>query len=53
MHIGKPEAEVLGAVVAGLVLCYLAMRSRSIWPGVLLHSLVASTMDFFASTWWR
>ncbi|HEY8427413.1 MAG TPA: CPBP family intramembrane glutamic endopeptidase, partial [Sandaracinaceae bacterium] len=53
MHFGKPEAEVFGSLVAGLVLCYIAMRSKSIWPGVLLHWLVASTMDFFASVWWR
>lgn len=53
MHFGKPEAETAGALFAGLVLCYLALKSKSIWPGVLLHWLVASTMDFFASDWWR
>jgi membrane protease YdiL (CAAX protease family) len=53
MHIGKPEAEALGAVIAGLVLCHLARRAHSIWPGVILHALVAATMDFFASEWWR
>ena len=53
MHFGKPELEALGALIAGLVLCYIALRSKSIWPGVLLHWLVASTMDFFASDFWR
>lgn len=53
MHFGKPELETLGALVAGLVLCFIALRSKSIWPGVLLHWLVASTMDFFAAEWWR
>ncbi|MCZ7687616.1 MAG: CPBP family intramembrane metalloprotease [Sandaracinaceae bacterium] len=53
MHFGKPEPEVLGALLAGLVLCFIALRSKSIWPGVLLHWLVASTMDFFAAEWWR
>lgn len=53
MHFGKPEPEVLGAVVAGLVLCHLALRSKSVWPGVLLHWMVASSMDFFAADWWR
>src|SRR5690606_25832401 len=53
MHFGKPEAETLGALVAGLVLCFLALRSKSIWPGVLLHWLVAGTIDFFASYWRR
>ena len=41
------------AMIAGLVLCFIALRSRSIWPGVLLHWLVASTMDFMASSFWR
>lgn len=53
MHFGKPELETMGALIAGLVLCYIALRSKSIWPGVLLHWLVASTMDFFASDFWR
>ncbi|MCA9607428.1 MAG: CPBP family intramembrane metalloprotease [Myxococcales bacterium] len=53
MHYGKPELEMASAVIAGLVLCFIALRSRSIWPGVLLHWLVASTMDLFASSWWR
>jgi membrane protease YdiL (CAAX protease family) len=53
MHVGKPEAEMASAVVGGLVLCWIALRSRSIWPGVVIHSLVATTMDFFASSWWR
>lgn len=53
MHFGKPEAEVFGSLVAGLVLCFIAQKSKSIWPGVLLHWLVASTMDFFAAEWWR
>jgi len=53
MHYGKPELEMASAMIAGVVLCFLALRSRSIWPGVLLHWLVASTMDFMASTWWR
>jgi membrane protease YdiL (CAAX protease family) len=53
MHVGKPEAEMASAAIGGLVLCFIALRSRSIWPGVVIHALVAATMDFFASTWWR
>lgn len=53
MHIGKPEAEAFASILAGFILCWIALRSKSIWPGVILHSLVAASMDFFASTWWR
>lgn len=53
MHVGKPEAEAFSAFLGGFVLCLIALRSKSIWPGVIIHSLVATTMDFFASSWWR
>lgn len=53
MHYGKPEVEMASAMIAGLVLCFIALRSKSIWPGVILHWLIASTMDFMASSWWR
>ena len=53
MHVGKPEVEMISALPAGLILCFIALRSKSIWPGVFLHSMVATTMDFFASSWWR
>ncbi len=45
IHYGKPMAETLGAIVAGLVLGTVAMRTRSIWSGVLAHVAVAVTMD--------
>lgn len=44
-HFTKPPAEALGAIVAGLVLGILALGSRTIWGGVLLHVSVALTMD--------
>ena len=40
IHYGKPMAETLGAIIAGLVLGSLAMRTRSIWGGVLIHVTV-------------
>jgi membrane protease YdiL (CAAX protease family) len=48
IHFGKAMPETLGAIVAGLVLGTLAMRTRSIWGGVLLHVSVAVTMDLLA-----
>jgi membrane protease YdiL (CAAX protease family) len=44
---------MFSAFLAGLILCYIALRSKSIWPGVFLHSMVATTMDFFAAAWRR
>ena len=48
IHIHKPLPEALGAIVAGIVLGMLAVKSRSIWPGVLVHCSVALMMDVFA-----
>jgi membrane protease YdiL (CAAX protease family) len=48
IHFDKPMAETLGAIGAGLILGTLAMRTRSIWGGVLIHIGVAVTMDVLA-----
>ena len=48
IHYGKPLPETLGAIGAGLILGTLAMRTRSLWGGVLIHIGVAATMDILA-----
>lgn len=48
IHYGKPLPETIGAIGAGLILGTLAMRTRSIWGGVLIHVGVATTMDVLA-----
>jgi membrane protease YdiL (CAAX protease family) len=48
IHYGKPLPETLGAIGAGLILGTLAMRTKSIWGGVLIHIGVAITMDVLA-----
>jgi membrane protease YdiL (CAAX protease family) len=48
IHFQKPMAETFGAIIAGLVLGTLAMRTRSIWGGVAIHAAVALTMDVLA-----
>ena len=48
IHFEKPLAETLGAVFAGIALGTLALRTRSIWCGVLIHMSVALTMDLLA-----
>ena len=48
IHYGKPLPETLGAIGAGIILGTLAMRTRSIWGGVVIHVAVALTMDVLA-----
>jgi membrane protease YdiL (CAAX protease family) len=47
-HYGKPLPETLGAIAAGLVLGWLALKHRSVWLGVALHYGVALSMDLLA-----
>lgn len=48
IHYGKPYLEAQGAIVAGVVLGSLAMRTRSIYAGFLVHITVAVGMDLLA-----
>lgn len=48
IHYGKPLPETLGAILAGILLGTLAMRTRSIWGGVMIHVGVATSMDVLA-----
>jgi hypothetical protein len=38
----------MGAIVAGCVLGFLALRHRSIWWGVALHYAIALSMDLLS-----
>ncbi|MGI8978575.1 MAG: CPBP family intramembrane glutamic endopeptidase [Pirellulaceae bacterium] len=48
IHFGKPIQETLGAIVAGILLGFMALKTRSIWLGAALHIAVAWTMDALA-----
>jgi CAAX protease family protein len=45
IHYGKPMPEALAAIVGGIVLGTLALKTRSIWWGAALHISIALTMD--------
>ena len=50
IHFQKPLPETLGAIIAGLVLGFMSLRTRSIILGAVIHVSVALSMDF-ASLW--
>ncbi len=60
IHFGKPWMETLAAIAAGIVLGTLALKTRSIWSGFLIHVSVAFSMDLAAilqegslpTAWW-
>jgi membrane protease YdiL (CAAX protease family) len=48
VHYGKPYLEADAAIIAGVVLGSLSMRTRSIYAGFLVHCTVAVLMDVLA-----
>ncbi len=48
IHFPKLWLEATGAILFGLFLGILALKSRSIWGGVLVHAGVALSMDVAA-----
>jgi membrane protease YdiL (CAAX protease family) len=48
LHYGKPMPEALVAIVGGIVLGTLSLKTKSIWWGAVLHIAIAFTMDGLA-----
>ncbi len=48
IHFGKPFLEANGAIIAGIALGSLSMRTKSIYQGFLVHITVAAGMDWLA-----
>ena len=47
VHIGKPEGEILGAIVFGIILGYIALRTKSIWYVFIIHAAMGVLTDLF------
>lgn len=48
IHLSKPWLEASGAIFFGLFLGVLALHTRSIWGGVMVHVSIALSMDIAA-----
>jgi uncharacterized protein len=49
VHIGKPAGESFGAILAGIIFGYLAIRTRSILYPLILHATVGISIDIFVT----
>lgn len=47
-HFGKPVLETVSSFFGGYLLGILALHTRNIWGGVIVHMGVAMLMEFFA-----
>ncbi|MCA9616606.1 MAG: tetratricopeptide repeat protein, partial [Myxococcales bacterium] len=48
IHMNKPFGEAIGSIAAGLALGALAIRSRCVYPGFLVHASIGFAMDLAA-----
>lgn len=48
IHFGKPYLEAIGAILAGIALGSLSMKTKSIYQGFLLHITIAGMMDWLS-----
>jgi len=48
LHNGKPFIETFASIFGGVILGYLALRTRSIFYGFLIHGFILLTLDLFA-----
>jgi len=48
IHFGKPYPETIGAIIAGVFLGSLSMKTKSIYQGFLVHITIAALMDWLA-----
>jgi len=49
LHFNKPEAEFAGSIILGIVLGYLALRTRSILYPIIIHSYIGVSTDLFVT----
>ena len=47
IHIGKPEGEIIGSIVVGILFGMIALRSRSIWYIFIIHAAIGVLTDIF------
>ncbi len=47
VHIDKPESEIIGSIVVGILFGMIALRSRSIWYVFAIHASIGVLTDLF------
>ena len=47
IHLGKPDGEILGSIVIGILFGAIALRTRSIWYVFILHAAIGVLTDVF------
>ncbi len=45
LHIGKPLPEIYSSFFAGIILGYIALKSKAFWPALLVHWIISFIFD--------
>ena len=49
LHFGKPEIEMVSTIIMGIYFGYVAYRSNSCWPAVIMHIFINITARVFVN----
>ncbi len=52
IHIGKPEGEIIGSIIVGILFGLIAWRTKSIWYVFALHAAIGVLTDLFIIGIW-
>lgn len=52
IKLGKPPVEIYTAILVGIALAYMTIRTRSFWYAALSHCLLATMVDVMAVAFW-
>jgi membrane protease YdiL (CAAX protease family) len=47
IHLGKPEGEILGSIIVGIIFGAIAIRTRSFLYVFILHATIGVLTDIF------
>ncbi|MHC1590863.1 MAG: CPBP family glutamic-type intramembrane protease [Candidatus Helarchaeales archaeon] len=50
-HVGKPTVEIFGALIAGIIFGYIALKCKSILPVLVGHAILGVALDLFSTLW--
>lgn len=51
IHLGKPNAEMFGSILGGIIFGALALRTRSFWYVFILHASIGVLTDIYIIFW--
>jgi membrane protease YdiL (CAAX protease family) len=47
LHVGKPQSEMLMALLAGVAFPIIVWRLKSVWPAVFIHAYAGISLDYW------